>query len=87
MEKTCSKCGSSEILPDVPVVTSDDGLAFVPVSALAYNKPDARIFKQPVQHHFLARICGDCGFAEFYVERPRSLLATIRQSDAGIGVK
>ena len=87
MVKTCPKCGSSESLSEVPVVASVDNLSAVPVSALAYNKPDARVFKGPVPHRFLARICGDCGFAEFYVENPKSLLATIKQSDVGTGVK
>jgi hypothetical protein len=47
--------------------------------ALAYNKPDAWIFKGPNPHRFLARVCGVCGFAEFYVENPKRLAATINQ--------
>ncbi len=87
MDKTCLKCGSSEMLPEVPVVASIDNVSVVPVTALAYNKPDAWVFKGPVPHRFLAHICGDCGFAEFYVENPKSLLATIKKSDVGAGVK
>ena len=87
MDKKCPKCGSSEILTEVPVVASVDNLSAAPVSALAYNKPDAWVFKGPVPHRFLARICGVCGFAEFYVENPKGLLATIKQSDVGNGVK
>ena len=79
MDMTCPKCGSNEILPDVPVVSSVDHVSAVPVSALAYNKPDARVFKGPVPHRFVARICGGCGFAEFYVENPQGLAAIINQ--------
>ena len=79
MDMTCPKCGSNEILPDVPVVSSVDNVSAVPVSALAYNKPDAWIFKGPVSHRFVARICGACGFAEIYVENPKGLVATINQ--------
>ena len=35
MNMTCSKCGASEMLPEVPVVASVDNLSAVPVSALA----------------------------------------------------
>ena len=79
MDMTCPKCGSNEILPDVPVVSSVDNVSAVPVSALAYNKPDAWIFKGPVSHRFVARICGACGFAEIYVENPKGLVVTINQ--------
>jgi predicted nucleic-acid-binding Zn-ribbon protein len=75
----CSKCGSQAVLPDVPVVTSVDNLSSVPVVAVAYSQPDAWLFKGPVTHRFLARVCGDCGFAEFYVENPQALAAAIQQ--------
>lgn len=67
------------MLADVPVVASVDNLSAVPVSVLAYNKPDAWIFKGPNPHRVLARVCGVCGFAEFYVENPKRLAATINK--------
>ena len=79
MEIACMKCGSNEIISDVPVVSSVDNLSAIPVSALTYNKPNAQIFKSPVTHRFVARICGACGFAEFYVENPKGLVAIIKQ--------
>jgi predicted nucleic-acid-binding Zn-ribbon protein len=82
MDATCPKCGSDEILLDVPVVSSSDQFSAVPVSALVYNKPDAWIFKGPSPHRFVARICGGCGFAEFYVEDPKGLAATIKRNDS-----
>lgn len=80
MDQTCAKCGSSEILPDVPVVANVDNLSAVPVSAIAYNNPSAWVFKGPVPHRFLARICGKCGFSEFYVENVASLAATLHRT-------
>jgi predicted nucleic-acid-binding Zn-ribbon protein len=82
MNASCSKCGSNEVLTDIPVVACVDNSfsAFV-VSALAFNKPDARVFKGPVTHRFLARVCGSCGFAEFYVEDPKSFMAVVKRAD------
>ena len=80
MDLVCPKCGSAEVLRDVPVVASVDNLSAVPVSALAYKNPEARLFKGPVPHRFLARVCGACGFAEVYVEDPQGLLATVKRA-------
>lgn len=77
MGMTCVKCGSTKILTDVPVVSNVDNLSAVPVAAVAYARPEARVFKGPVTHRFLARVCGACGFSEFYVEDPHGLAATI----------
>ena len=78
MDLVCPKCGSAEVLRDVPVVANVDHLSSVPVSALAYKNPEARLFKVPLPHRFLARVCGACGFSEFYVEDPEALLATVK---------
>jgi predicted nucleic-acid-binding Zn-ribbon protein len=75
MGMTCAKCGSSEILPDVPIVSNVDNFSAVPVSGLAYRKPDARVFRGPVPHRLLARVCGACGFTELYIEDPKGFAA------------
>jgi len=80
MNASCSKCGSTEILTDIPVVSGVDNLSVLYVSALAFNRPDARVFKGPVTHRFLARVCGSCGFAEFYVEDPKGLLEVVKRA-------
>ena len=81
MDASCSKCGSNEVLTDIPVVSSVDNLSPFVVSALAFNKPDARVYKGPVTHRFLARVCGSCGFAEFYVEDPKGFMAVVKRAD------
>jgi predicted nucleic-acid-binding Zn-ribbon protein len=80
MDTPCSKCGSTEVLTDIPVVTSVDRFSANPVVALAHKKPDALVFKQPVTRRFLARICGSCGFAEFYVEDPKGFVAIAKRA-------
>ncbi|MFO0958851.1 MAG: hypothetical protein U0800_15705 [Isosphaeraceae bacterium] len=83
MSTTCPKCGSDQILPDVPIVTNVDTVSAAPVLALAYRKPGALVFKNPAAHRFLARICAACGFAEFYVEDPKGLAKVIREAGTG----
>ncbi len=82
---SCSKCGSTEVLPEIPVLSSIDKVtgAEIPAFVLTYDKPDAWVFKGPVIHRFLARICGACGFAEFYVEDPKGLLDIIKRTAEG----
>jgi predicted nucleic-acid-binding Zn-ribbon protein len=64
MNAPCSKCGSTEVLADIPVVTSKGSA----VSAMDYK------------HRLLARVCGSCGFAEFYVEDPKGLVAVAKRA-------
>lgn len=64
MSASCSKCGSTEVLADIPVVTSKGSA----VCAIDYK------------HRFLARVCGSCGFAEFYVEAPEGLVAVAKRA-------
>ena len=80
MDTPCSKCGSAEVIANVPVVSNVDRLSAVPVSALLYREPDARVFKGPITHRFLARVCGSCGYTEFYVEDPKGLLAMAKRA-------
>ena len=83
MNESCSKCGSNEVLTDIPVVSTIDKStpSILVVAALAFNKPDARFFKGPVIHRFFARVCGSCGFAEFYVEDPKGFMAVVKRAD------
>ncbi len=76
MNVSCSKCGSTDVLNDIPVGVPD----LTAVCALAFNKPAARVFKGPVAHRFLARVCGSCGFAEFYVEDPQGFMAVAKRA-------
>ena len=48
----------------VPVVTSKGSA----VAAMDYR------------HRFLARVCGSCGFAEFYLEDPKGFVAVTRRA-------
>lgn len=77
MELACSKCGSNKIHSNVPVVSNIASLGLMPVAAVAYNRPDAWVFKNPVIHPFVANVCSACGFSEFYIENPQVFGASI----------
>ncbi|QEH38401.1 hypothetical protein OJF2_70020 [Aquisphaera giovannonii] len=85
MDRPCPKCGSTEILGDVPVVSSVDRISSTPVVALAYRRPEARIFKEPVAHRLTARVCAACGLAELYVEDPKGLALAVKEAAAAAG--
>jgi predicted nucleic-acid-binding Zn-ribbon protein len=62
---TCSKCGSTKIVPDARTYeTAGGGVLATCVNA----NPKAIIFKETVSGYLKARICGDCGLAELYVD-------------------
>ena len=73
--KTCPKCDSERIIPDVYV--EDKGMSNVPwsLSVRVDEKPDALVFKGRHKTALEARICGECGFAELYAEDPQALYA------------
>ena len=70
----CPKCQSTEIIPDVRVIDHGHYNSPLDLCATVYREPDAMIFKHPVAHRFHARVCGACGYTEFYVENPQRLL-------------
>jgi len=81
MDLTCPKCGSAEVVPDVPVVSRVTPLSALQLSALAYRNPTALLFKKPVAHPLSGRVCGACGFIEFYVSDPQGLATVIRRAE------
>lgn len=69
--QTCMKCGSNNIIPRVPVI--DRGSRYFPLSAMIIEKPDAMIFTHAHTFPISAWVCGECGYAEFYVEDAKGL--------------
>ncbi len=73
-ESTCAKCGSTELIKDVRIVDHGHGNVALDLGATVYREPESWFFKNPVLHRFNARVCGACGYTEFYVENPGRLL-------------
>ena len=72
---SCPKCQSSEVIPNVRIIDHAHYNQPMDLSATIYLDPGAWVFKNAVMHRFSARVCGACGYTEFYVDDPQGLLA------------
>ena len=72
----CLRCGSSAIIPDTRVQQYNNTKVVVSFD----TKPDAAVFKGTQYGTLKARICGECGHAELYVENARELWTLYQQS-------
>ena len=73
----CPKCDSTERIPGVRVLDQDHGNR-VDLGATVQAYPAGFLFNGTVKHKFHARVCGNCGYTEFYVDEPKKLLALAR---------
>lgn len=74
---SCSKCGSNKIVPDAYTYeTAGAGALAVCVA----SNPTAMIFKGTHSGYLKAWLCGDCGYAELYVDKARELYAAYEKS-------
>ena len=70
----CPKCNSGKIVPNARVMdrghlNTDAG----ELSVIVYERPDALVFKGSHSAELSARVCGDCGYTEFFAEEPQEL--------------
>jgi predicted nucleic-acid-binding Zn-ribbon protein len=70
----CSKCKSEKIVPTARVMdrghySGDAGN----LTLVIYEKPDALIFKGSHKGALSARVCGECGYTELFLDNPREL--------------
>jgi predicted nucleic-acid-binding Zn-ribbon protein len=77
----CAKCGSKVTVPNVRLIDRGESNISLDLSVAVYKHPDAWVFKGAVSHRLTARVCGECGYTEFYVENPQELLAAARSFD------
>ncbi|HYG62330.1 MAG TPA: hypothetical protein VEL74_07100 [Thermoanaerobaculia bacterium] len=70
-EAACAKCRSTKVLPKVRVMDRGDySLDAGELALIVYEKPEAMIFKGPHEGSLFARVCGECGYTEMYLENP-----------------
>ena len=75
MNQTCSKCGSTKIMRNVPLLDkygewgNQSGTLAVKVS----GAPDAWLFKDTAVGSLTAHICADCGYTELHTRNHREL--------------
>ncbi|HLL76960.1 MAG TPA: hypothetical protein VK421_17020 [Pyrinomonadaceae bacterium] len=79
-EIVCAKCGSARVIPRAAV--RDLGHYNLPaeLAVKLHENPDALFFKETFQATLTARVCGECGYAELYAERPGELYAAYERS-------
>ncbi len=74
-DNKCPKCGSSERIPDVAVMTRGTALDVV---AEAKSYPHALFFQGSIRSSLTAIVCGACGFTELYATDAPALLSAHR---------
>lgn len=76
----CPKCGSSEWIPDVTVMTQGTvAEGECAVMAEVQRRPRAIIrSKDPIRSPLKATVCGECGFTELHATEARELLSAYR---------
>lgn len=86
MKKTCTECGSNEIIPDL-LVFADEALTgqHPPYVRLIEPEPAKRPFiwmAKSVATGFRAAVCGDCGHTRFYATNHAELSKAHKQGYA-----
>ena len=73
MADTCARCGSTKVMPDVPLQDhyGDTGSWSKQGEVDVHTNPKAWFFKGTVSGKISARICGECGFTELWVSNYR----------------
>lgn len=74
MYTRCLNCESTSIIPDLRL--EDAGPYPSAEHQVRVNRaPGALIFRNPLQVHLRAFVCGDCGYTALFVENPADLYA------------
>ena len=84
-EVGCGKCGSLRVIPKAKVVSCADrpdlGLRVV-----VERKPRAALFRGEVQTKLTARVCGECGYTEFFADEAGALFDAFVEAQSAVTV-
>lgn len=69
--KTCPKCQSEKIIPNVQIV--DLAGHVLKLGVKVFEHPEAFAFRGAHAAGLRSRVCGECGYVEFYVDNPQEL--------------
>jgi hypothetical protein len=61
---TCLRCGSDQIIPNVPLSDKQGEWGSAPLEVQVHGNPDAWVFKDTEAGQLVAFICGACGHTE-----------------------
>lgn len=79
---TCAKCGSDKIIPRVSLMEKGHLNAIDTLTIQIHENPDALFFKSTQTGKLHARICGNCGYVETYVDNHEELYSTYMKAQA-----
>ncbi len=77
---TCPKCNSTVLIDGVRILDRREKFAQDDLTVAVYKDPDAFLFKGEVKSELTARVCGNCGYVEFFATNPAELLAAVAES-------
>ena len=79
-ELRCSKCGSTKMVPRARVLDrSDHGVVGGNVRVGVERRPH-KLFTRQKKADVYARVCGECGFTELFVDDPVTIYDAYLQS-------
>jgi predicted nucleic-acid-binding Zn-ribbon protein len=73
MSETCAKCDSDKIIPRARVMDKGDYGSEGDLNIAIDGNPEAFLFKDRTRWSVSARVCGSCGFVEFYAANPETI--------------
>jgi predicted nucleic-acid-binding Zn-ribbon protein len=76
----CAKCGSTRIIPRARVTELAPDSHEVSVRVAVTERPEALVFKGERRVDTYAKVCGECGYAELYVDDPLALYDSYMKS-------
>ena len=82
MSKKCLSCGSTRIVPDLPLLDhfGEWGSFSSQAQVQVHGVPQSWLFRDTVAGKLVADICGDCGHAQVRVANARELYEKYQQS-------
>ena len=84
MIRTCEKCGSDKIIPEVNVFDQGDYSVEGQLNIGLEENPDAFFFRKSFRTALAAKVCGECGFIEFYARKPDQLYSAYQNQQANL---
>lgn len=66
----CSKCQSNKLVPEALVLDAGENNVNYGFRVAIDENPQAWVFKERFASGVKAKVCGECGFIEFYATHP-----------------
>jgi hypothetical protein len=81
----CGKCESRRVIPKAKIVSCADR-PDLGLTAVVARKPQAALFRGEVQTKLSARVCGECGYTEFFADEAGALFDAYVEAQRAVTV-